>query len=121
MPRQFSWVDHRLVRDGHITRVSSEGLSLYLLLLTVADADGLSYYSDEAVCKLLPLELPTLSHARRELQNAELIAYKRPLYQVLSLDQPLMPSLSPLPVRSERTGEAMSVRDVFAQIARGTK
>ena len=117
VPQQFSWVDHRLVRDGHITGVSHEGLSLYLLLVTVSDADGLSYYSDKAVCRLLNMETAVLSRARKALRDVELIAYKRPLYQVLSLDRPVLPSA--LPRCSGSTGEAVSIRDVFAQIAGG--
>ena len=119
IPQQFSWVDHRLVRDGHITGISSEGLSLYLMLVTVADAEGLSYYSDEAVCRLLCMESAVLSRVRRELKDVVLIAYQRPLYQVLSLDQPLVPSI--LPRSSGNRGEAVSIKDVFAQIAGGAK
>jgi hypothetical protein len=44
VPRQFSWIDQRLVRERHIGRCTSEGLALYLFLVTVADADGLSFY-----------------------------------------------------------------------------
>ena len=43
VPRQFSWIDQRLVRDHHIARCDCTALALYLLLLTVADAQGLSY------------------------------------------------------------------------------
>ena len=46
IPEQFSWVDHRLVRDHHIERLSHQAASLYLFLVTVADCQGLSYYSD---------------------------------------------------------------------------
>jgi len=40
VPRQFSWIDQRLVRDRHIQGRSPEALVLYLLLCTVADAQG---------------------------------------------------------------------------------
>lgn len=86
VPRQFSWLDHRLVRDGHIKGLTHEARSLYLFLVTVSDADGLSYYSDEAILRILSLEGRLLWDARRELKTAGLIEYKRPLYQVLSLD-----------------------------------
>ena len=46
VPPQFSWIDHRLVRDRHIAGRSAEALALYLFLVTVADGQGLSYYSD---------------------------------------------------------------------------
>lgn len=43
---QFSWIDQRLVRESHIQGRSPEALALYLLLCTIADAQGASYYSD---------------------------------------------------------------------------
>ena len=88
VPEQFSWIDHRLVRDRHIAGRSAEALALYLFLVTVADGQGLSYYSDAGIGKLLPLEGPALARARQELVRARLIAYESPLYQVLSLDKP---------------------------------
>ena len=87
VPEQFSWIDHRLVRDRHTAGKSAEALALYLLLVTVADGQGLSYYSDAGIGKLLPLDSPALVRARQELIRAQLIAYEKPLYQVLSLDE----------------------------------
>ena len=88
VPQQFSWIDHRLVRDRHIGRCSPYGLALYLFLVTVADGHGLSYYSDQTISRLLPLDVAALASARQELIAAGLIAYQRPLYQVLALDAP---------------------------------
>ena len=87
IPRQFSWVDHCLVRDKHICGLSCESLALYLFLVTVSDADGLSYYSDVAVERYLGLHALMVGKARIELCNAGLIAYSRPLYQILSLQK----------------------------------
>ena len=50
VPKQFSWVDQRLVRERYIDQLSHEACALYLFLVTVADAQGLSFYS-EAVRK----------------------------------------------------------------------
>jgi hypothetical protein len=88
VPKQFSWIDHRLVRDRHIVGRTAGALSLYLFLVTVADGSGLSYYSDQGICQLLPLDGAALAAARRELLAAGLIAYQKPLYQVLALDAP---------------------------------
>ena len=87
VPPGFSWVDHRLVRDRYISRCSAEALALYLFLVTVGDAEGLSYYSDESISRLLPLDATGLSRARQELMAAQLIAYQKPLYQVLALGE----------------------------------
>jgi len=88
IPAQFSWVDHRLVRERYIERCDPPAAALYLFLLTVADAQGLSYYSDAALVRGLSLTLTQLSRARDDLIRAGLIAYQRPLYQVLALDTP---------------------------------
>jgi hypothetical protein len=85
VPPQFSWVDHRLVRDGHVSRCSADALALYLVLVTVADSQGLSYYCDATLSRLLPLDAAALGRARQELIANQLIAYARPLYQVLAL------------------------------------
>ena len=87
--RQFSWVDHRLIRDRHIERCDPPAAALYLFLVTVADAQGLSYYSDAALVRSLSMSAARLSQARGDLMRIGLIAYQRPLYQVLSLDAPL--------------------------------
>jgi len=86
VPKQFSWVDHRLVRHRYICGCSSQALALYLFLITVSDLDGLSYYSDSSICKYLNMNRQTLLQARRGLIAADLIEYQEPLYQVLALD-----------------------------------
>ena len=87
IPRQFSWIDQRVVRERYIERCDAQALALYLLLLTVADAQGLSYYSDRTVCRLLSMAPAHLEHARTVLMRASLIAYEAPLYQVLALER----------------------------------
>lgn len=86
VPTQFSWVDHRLVRDHHFQRCNLEALALYLFLITVADARGISYYSQPSLMKQLRLGTMGFMAARQELIEAGLIAWQHPLYQVLSLD-----------------------------------
>ena len=100
VPSQFSWLDHRLVRERHLDRCSTEALALYLFLVTVADAKGLSYYGDASVCARLGLEAAQLDAARQVVLDADLIAYEAPLYQVLSLDRPT--TVEPAPLRRDR-------------------
>jgi len=103
LPAQFSWIDQRLVRDHLIGCCGSDALALYLFLVTVADAQGLSYYSDQAiVCRLACLNLPRLNQARTDLQGVGWIAYEAPLYQVLALKgkRPERPE-SPRPLSSK--------------------
>lgn len=88
-PKQFSWVDHRLVRLGHVRGRSPQALALYLILVAVGDADGVSWYGDERLGVELGLSVSTVRDGREELTEAGLIAYDRPFYQVLALtDEP---------------------------------
>ncbi len=86
VPAQFSWIDQRLVRERYIERCDAPALALYLMLLTVADAQGLSYYSDGTAGRLLSMAPERLAQARADLIRAGLIAYQTPIYQVLSLE-----------------------------------
>ncbi|MCJ7830924.1 MAG: hypothetical protein MUP86_00140 [Dehalococcoidia bacterium] len=112
VPPQFSWIDHRLVRDRHIAGCSAQALALYLFLVTVCDRQGLSYYSDPTICRLLPLDGPALAVARQELIAARLIAYQRPLYQVLALDAP-----APSSPRSA-VGQPLSIGEILRGMER---
>lgn len=111
VPAQFSWVDHRLVRDKHMRRCSSPALALYLFLVTVGDAEGLSYYGDSSIAGWLSVDPSVVPPARRELLSAGLIAYARPLYQVLALD----PECVSLPTRTPQTAP-LALREVLAQM-----
>jgi len=82
VPQQFSWVDQRLVRERHIDQLSNAACALYLFLITVADAQGLSYYADPSLCQHLSLTASELHQARQVLITRGLVAYQRPLYQV---------------------------------------
>jgi hypothetical protein len=86
-PRGFGWIDHRLLRDGYLGRCSAQSLALYVLLVCASDAQGLSYYSESRMAELLGLESALLRSARRELIGLGLIAYQKPLYQLLSLEE----------------------------------
>jgi hypothetical protein len=88
VPKQFSWLDHRLIRDHHIEQCSHPAAALYLFLVTVGDARGLSYYGDDSIKKHLSMDHDTLTKARQNLIVIGLIAWQTPLYQVLSLDIP---------------------------------
>src|SRR5579862_8153532 len=89
IPGQFSWIDQRLVRDRYLQRCDHGALALYLVLVTVADAEGLSYYSDTTLERMLNIEHGRLLTARHQLCQAGLLAYDKPLYQILSLELPL--------------------------------
>lgn len=88
IPAHFSWVDHRLVRERYIERCDACAAALYLFLVTVADAQGLSYYADASLARHLSMAPARLEMARSDLIRIGLIAWQRPIYQVLALDAP---------------------------------
>ncbi len=114
VPRQFSWADQRLVRDRHIANCDSEALALYLFLVTVADARGLSFYADASLGRLLSLPPQRLEQAREGLVGAGLIAYEAPLYQVLALEPATPPPPAELPC-ARGTGQLRAMREVLRQ------
>lgn len=83
LPKFYSWLDHRLVHDGYLKKLSCEAAALYLFLVTVGDRFGMSYYSERAICKRV--NVVNFYAARAELIAADLLAYAKPIYQILSL------------------------------------
>jgi hypothetical protein len=115
VPPQFSWVDQRLVRDHYIDQLSPQACALYLFLVTVADAQGLSYYADPSLGQRLSLSGTELSQARQALITRGLVAYQRPLYQVLALDA--APSgVTPGAVLGVTDAAPVDIQAVFARI-----
>jgi hypothetical protein len=87
VPTGFSWVDHRLVRQGYFMRAEARAWALYLVLVTVGDEYGRSYYGDVRLGRMLSLSTEEIAVARRQLEAAGMIAYEKPFYQVLSLEE----------------------------------
>lgn len=111
VPRQFSWIDQRLVRNRHIQGPTPRALALYLFLCTVADAEGLSYYSDASAGALLACSGSELRAARAELVAAGLIAYQSPFYQVLSLEPKTAAAVAT--AAQPRIGDVRSIGEIF--------
>jgi hypothetical protein len=104
VPKSFSWLDHRLVRDRYLENLNHGQAALYLFLVCVADDKGLSYYGDPALMKKLGMNQACLNEARSGLIRNHLIAWQKPIYQVLSLE----------PARDDtRTGTMMSLQDIL--------
>lgn len=117
VPAQFSWVDQALVRGHFIDRCEARAAALYLFLVTVADAQGLSYYGEATLEARLHLSREELVAARAQLIDLDLIAYQAPLYQVLALPgtRPRLPAQAP--VGHAREG-ALSLAQLLEQMER---
>ena len=100
VPKRFSWIDHRLIREGHAQRCGITDLALYLVLVTVGDRNGVSFYSDRALSRILGIMNSEVAAARGRLLKLDLIAWQEPFYQVLSLGNVPAPTM---PVKNKST------------------
>lgn len=121
--RPFGWVDARLIREGWLDGCSPTAWALYLFWVTVADAQGLSYYADESVARHLGITPAAVQAGRLELIKNGLLVYAAPLVQVLSLERLVKaPSLSHTVGRGDRTGRpegAVLIGDILRSWAQG--
>ena len=88
VPARFSWIDQRLVREGHLRGLSADARGLYLLLVTVGNVHGLSWYSARRLCLELNTSFDDLTAARMQLMEAGLVAWEDGVFQVLEVPQP---------------------------------
>lgn len=116
IPGQFSWLDQCLISDRYLHGCDHGSLALYLVLVTVGDADGLSYYSDASLERMLRMEHGQFLGARQQLCRAGLIAHEPPLYQVLSLQLPLYSSGV---AQTQRAAEPLSAGQLLQRILKG--
>ena len=125
VPEQFSWIDQALVQRHLIDRCDARAAALYLFLVTVCDAQGLSYYGAATLTQRLHQSSEQLGAARQQLIDLDLIAYQAPLYQVLAIGgtrvAPRTPSPSPSPSPSPAptagySGAAVSLAQLLGQL-----
>jgi hypothetical protein len=106
----FSWVDRRFLQD-YAPRLSRDAVLLYFFFTAVSDQHGLSFYGDSTIAVRLKLPEQAVAAARTELVSMDLIAWHRPLIQVLSL---------PLP-KLQCRGGLQSLGELFRSAAAQTK
>jgi hypothetical protein len=100
----FSWMDRRFFRL-YSRLLSSEAILLYCFLVSVSDKHGLSFYGSASTSGLLHLDERLVVQAREELIQHDLIAYERPLTQVLSL-----------PALQGRCKGVQSIAEIFGEM-----
>jgi len=123
VPEQFSWIDQALVQRHLIDRCDAHAAALYLFLVTVADAQGLSYYGSASLMQRLHLSTEQLGAARQQLIDLDLLAYQAPLYQVLAIAgtaaAPRTPRSSPTTTSASaarNTGGPVSLAELLGQL-----
>jgi len=112
----FSFIPHRFLTDGFLASLSQKELLLYLFLILASDRNGLSFYSYDAICTLLQLNLDQYVEARNSLIDKDLIAFDGTLFQVLDLPPIPVEGLSLKPVRdSDRTEDLSAISQLLKQ------
>lgn len=104
----WSWIDRRFLRE-FAAALSQDALLLYFFLAAVSDRHGLSFYGDTTMAARLRLGVEAVDRAREELIHRDLVAYRAPLVQVLSLPEPTLR-------RNSREAELLG--DILRKIAR---
>jgi len=85
IPQSFSWIDRRIINDKILPQMLREEISLYFFLVLVSNRYGVSFYGTKKICHFTGLTPDEFELARCGLEELDLIAYRAPLYQVLSL------------------------------------
>ncbi|MFZ3045324.1 MAG: hypothetical protein WA151_05375 [Desulfatirhabdiaceae bacterium] len=80
--------------------------------LTVSDARGMRVYGDDSIMTRLSMNFTVLDAARENLVRIGLIAWRKPLYQVLSLDTVRFAARASME-------KSLSFRDIFKKIIEG--
>ena len=112
----FSFIPHRFLTDGFLASLSQTEILLYLFLIIASDRNGLSFYSYDAICTLLQLNVDQYIEARNALVKKDLIAFNGSLFQVLDLPgKPAQEKKVKLSPQSHRRSE---IRDLIQQSIR---
>ena len=84
----FSFIPHRFILDGFLAALGQKELLLYLFLVIVSDRYGVSFYSYDAICTLLCLDLDEYIASRDSLIEKDLIAFDGTLFFAAELTGP---------------------------------
>ena len=111
-------MEQRLVQERSLAPRSHEAGALSLFLVTVAEAPGLRFSADRALCERLSMPPAGCGQARPALVACALVAYQSPLSQVLALARD---ALRPAAERPAPPGddEPVDLTAVFTQIWEG--
>jgi len=123
----FGFLPHRFLRDGFWASLARDELLLYILLVLVADRQGMSFYYDDRLASMLRLVLDDFLVARAGLVRKNLLAYDPvgPRYQLLSLPtRPVIATRADTSARARPDRPAAPVgdliRDLLARMDQGS-
>ena len=85
IPKSFSWIDREILHSGLLRRLSEAETLLYFFLTMVAGPEGTSFWGYRSMGRLLKLSEEEIRAATGGLLRKDLIAFRFPTYQVLSI------------------------------------
>ena len=103
------------MQQHFIDRCEARSAALYLFLITVSDAQGLSYYGTPTLARRLHLSDEQFAAARQQLIELDLIAYRSPLYQVLALPGSVEAPRAPATTGANTGGQPVSLATLLQQ------
>lgn len=114
----FSFIPHRFLTDGFLASLEQKELLLFLFLVIVSDRNGLSFYSYDAICSLLQLNVDQYIKARDGLIHKDLIAFDGSVFQVLDLPSKPVLSSRAKPDDPQRTKNVSDIAQLIDQITK---
>jgi hypothetical protein len=87
IPGSFSWIDRNLLHRGFLKILSQEEMLLYFFLVLVAGPEGTSYWGYQSIAQRLKITEDELRDALGALVRKNLVAFRYPTFQVLSLPE----------------------------------
>ena len=116
----FSFIPHRFLTDGFLASLEQKELLLFLFLVIVSDRNGLSYYSYDAICSLLQIDVDQYIKARDALIEKDLIDFNGTVFQVLSLpSKPINCSLKAVECNRQPRKDPSTIADTIKQSFQG--
>lgn len=85
VPESFSWIDREILHSKYLEKLTCEETLLYFFLALVAGPEGTSFWGYRRIAKILKLSEVDILEATRGLIAKDLIDFRFPTYQVLSI------------------------------------
>lgn len=91
----FAFLPSRLLHDGFLEALDPEERDLYLFLVLAGDRNGVSYYSQDRIARILGRPLHEILQARNRLIRRDLLAFDGLRFQILHLPEAPVPLTQP--------------------------
>jgi hypothetical protein len=120
--KSYGWIDHRILREGWVKKMTIQEFAVYTFLVLAADSDGVSYYRKEKIAHILDLDFIVLGNSIERLIKQGLIVFlpfsthdPNGFYQVLDVPGVSLGHICTATVSGEDSGP-QRVSEIFKNI-----